>query len=120
MRLPIKLARPLSLNDSTRHAVELEALNRAERAKSDGYVATVSTDDDTSTKQIDQLQKMVDMLEKRFDLFMSAAETPQTRYGPGSKNMEQRCYTCGSTFHLRWQCPDNRRGPRDKERMTAY
>ena len=31
MRLRIKQARPLNLNDAVRHAVELEAFNRAER-----------------------------------------------------------------------------------------
>ncbi|KAH3805872.1 hypothetical protein DPMN_134182 [Dreissena polymorpha] len=103
MRLRIKQARPASLNDAIIHAVELEAFNRAERAKFDCYVAAVSTYADTSTKQTDQLHKMVDMLEKRFDLFMTATKTSQPRYGSGSKNMERRCYTCSSKFRLRRQ-----------------
>ncbi|KAH3842692.1 hypothetical protein DPMN_116196 [Dreissena polymorpha] len=100
MRLRIKQARPVSFNHAIRHAVELEAFNRAERAKSDEYIAAVSTVVDTSTKQIYQLQKMVDMLKKRFDLFMSAADTSKPRYGLGSMIMGRRCFTCGSKFHL--------------------
>ncbi|KAH3856521.1 hypothetical protein DPMN_099111 [Dreissena polymorpha] len=49
---------------------------------------------------------------------MGTAETSQPRYGSGSKNMARRCYTCGSQFHLRRQCPDNGRGSRDEEKPT--
>ncbi|KAH3690490.1 hypothetical protein DPMN_191434 [Dreissena polymorpha] len=45
------------LNDAIRHALELEALNLAERAKSDGYVAAVAIDTDTPMKQIDEIKK---------------------------------------------------------------
>ena len=46
MRLRIKQARPVSLNDAIRHAVELEAFYRAERTKPDRHVSAVGTDDD--------------------------------------------------------------------------
>ena len=36
MRLRVKQARPSDLNDAVRHAVELEAYNRAERKKQEG------------------------------------------------------------------------------------
>ncbi|KAH3789877.1 hypothetical protein DPMN_169289 [Dreissena polymorpha] len=48
MRLRIKQARPVSLND----AVELEAFNRAERAKSDGHVSAVATDGDNQRRKL--------------------------------------------------------------------
>ncbi|KAH3704794.1 hypothetical protein DPMN_079855 [Dreissena polymorpha] len=51
--------------------------------------------------------------------FMGASETSKSRYCSRPSDMERRCYTCGSKFHLRWQCPDNRGGPCDKERTTA-
>jgi hypothetical protein len=44
MRLRIKQARPINLNDAIRHAVELEAFNKAElkRNEGDGYLRAVS------------------------------------------------------------------------------
>ncbi|KAH3722404.1 hypothetical protein DPMN_065362 [Dreissena polymorpha] len=113
MRLRIQQARPVSLNDAIRHAVELEAFNRAERAKSSGHVSAVAPDGRKPTKQIDELQKMVDMLERWLSQFMGTAETPQPRDGSRPSVLERQCYTCGSKIHLKRQCPDNRRGPRD-------
>ncbi|KAH3824323.1 hypothetical protein DPMN_126157 [Dreissena polymorpha] len=70
-------------------------------------------------KQLDELQKMVDMLSKQLNQFMGTAETSKPRYGSRPSVMERRCYTCGSKFHVRRQCPNNRHGPRDKERTTS-
>ncbi|KAH3827338.1 hypothetical protein DPMN_129270 [Dreissena polymorpha] len=61
MTLRNKQARPVRLDDAIRHAVELEAFNRAERAESDGQVSAVATDGKKPMKQIDELQKMVSM-----------------------------------------------------------
>jgi hypothetical protein len=36
MRLRIKQARPINLNDAIRHAVELEAFNKAELKRNEG------------------------------------------------------------------------------------
>ncbi|KAH3799217.1 hypothetical protein DPMN_152823 [Dreissena polymorpha] len=52
MRLRITQARPVSLNDVTRDAVEFEAFNRAGRAKSDGNVSAVATDGSKPTKSM--------------------------------------------------------------------
>ncbi|KAH3893456.1 hypothetical protein DPMN_017603 [Dreissena polymorpha] len=119
MKLRIKQARPVCLNDAIRHAVKLEAFNRPERSKSDGHVSAVATDGSKPTKQIDEHQKMVDMLERRLMKCMGAVETPQPRYGSESKNMGRRFYTCGSKFHLRMQCPGNGRGTCDEEKTTS-
>ena len=49
MRLRVKQARPLNLNDAVRHAVELEAFNKAERKRDDGrgYLRTTSQANET-------------------------------------------------------------------------
>ncbi|KAH3740945.1 hypothetical protein DPMN_047662 [Dreissena polymorpha] len=115
MRLRIKQARPVSLNDAIRYAVEIEAFNRAERAKSDGHVSAVATDGDKPTKQINDLPKMVDMLNQRLSQFMGASETSKIRYGSRPSDMERMCFTCGSKYHFRRQCPENRRGHQNGE-----
>ncbi|KAH3797029.1 hypothetical protein DPMN_150605 [Dreissena polymorpha] len=102
MRLRIIQARPVSLNDTIRHAVELEAFYRAERAKSDGHVSAVATDGNKPIKHMVELQKMVDMLNKRLSQFMGTAETSQPRYGSRKRN-----------------CPDIGRGSRDEEKTTS-
>ncbi|KAH3769556.1 hypothetical protein DPMN_170829 [Dreissena polymorpha] len=107
MRLRIKQARPVSLNDAIRHAVELEAFYRAERTKPDRHVSAVGTDDNKPMKQMNELQKMVDMLSKQLNQFMGTAETSKPRYGSRPSVMERRCYTCGSKSHLKRKCPDN-------------
>ncbi|KAH3819165.1 hypothetical protein DPMN_120898 [Dreissena polymorpha] len=94
MRLRIKQARPLSLYNAIRHAVELEAFYRAERAKSDGHVSAVATDRNKSMKQMDEFQKMVAMLNKRLLQFMGTAETSQPRQGSRPSVMERQCYIC--------------------------
>ncbi|KAH3888491.1 hypothetical protein DPMN_012527 [Dreissena polymorpha] len=99
MRLRIKQARPVSLNDAIRYAVELEAFYRAERTKSDGHVSAVATEGNKPMKRMNELQKMIDMLIKRLSQFMDTAETSEPRYGSWSGVMERRCYTCGSKFH---------------------
>ncbi|CAC5414320.1 unnamed protein product [Mytilus coruscus] len=50
MRLRIKQARPVDLNDAVRHAVELEAFNKAEitREEGKGYLRATNTDADIS------------------------------------------------------------------------
>ncbi|KAH3786243.1 hypothetical protein DPMN_164349 [Dreissena polymorpha] len=88
MRLRIKQARPVSRNDAIRHAVELEALYRAERTKPDRHVSAVATDGNKPMKRINELQKMVGMLNKRLSQFMGTAEISQPRYGSRPSVME--------------------------------
>ncbi|KAH3799183.1 hypothetical protein DPMN_152789 [Dreissena polymorpha] len=59
------------------------------------------------------------MFERRLMQCMRAAETPQPRYGSGSKNIERRCYICGSKYRLRRTCPDNGLAFRDEEKTTS-
>ncbi len=62
MRLRIKQARPGDLNDAVRHAVELEAFNRAERRhlEGQGYMRSASEKED----QPNHLENDVKMLQK--------------------------------------------------------
>ena len=55
MRLRVKQARPSDLNDAVRHAVELEACNRAERRKTEGegYLRLANTNETRPDSQSD-------------------------------------------------------------------
>ena len=94
MRLRVKQARPVSLNDAVRHAVELEAFNRAERKQLEGqgYMRstsekvpelTTSIEDDLKslTKIVSDLGRSVDFLKRQ------KSWTPRP---PGSNNRDQR------------------------------
>ncbi|XP_053391746.1 uncharacterized protein LOC128554497 [Mercenaria mercenaria] len=60
MRLRIKQARPTSLNDGVRHAVELEAFNKAERKTLDGqgYLRSFKNTDDSQSKLKQDVQRL--------------------------------------------------------------
>jgi hypothetical protein len=51
--LLVKQARPLNLNDAVRHAVELEAFNKAERKRDDGRGYLRSTSQTNETQECD-------------------------------------------------------------------
>ena len=55
MRLRVKQARPSDLDDAVRHAVELEAYNRAERRKTEGegYFRSANTNETRPDSQSD-------------------------------------------------------------------
>ena len=53
MRLRVKQARPLNLDDAVRHAVELEAFNKAERKRDDGRGYLRSTSQTNETQECD-------------------------------------------------------------------
>ena len=59
MRLRVKQARLSDLNDAVRHAVELEAYNRAEKKKTEGegYLRTANTANTTEPKPDSQCDK---------------------------------------------------------------
>jgi hypothetical protein len=68
MRLHVKQARPLNLDDAVRHAVELEAFNKAERKRDDGRGYLRSTSQTNETQECDtqtmlsELQQLVKSL----------------------------------------------------------
>ena len=59
MRLRVKQARPSDLNDAVRHAVELEAYNRAEKKKTEGegYLRAANMANTTEPKPDSQCDK---------------------------------------------------------------
>ena len=71
MRLRVKQARPASLNDAVRHAVELEAFGRAERAKMEHqgllnatYVSLEDTKKPSQNSELTSLKHAVERLEQ--------------------------------------------------------
>lgn len=140
MRLRIKQARPTNLNDAIRHAVELEAFNRAEKAKltTQGLIGSADmapkepTEKKTMDPGLDRLQNTVDRLAKQ--LQQMQGEMRQSRrersdnssYGKGNndrkyQNDNRACFNCGSKFHLRRNCPklDRKPGENKKENQSA-
>lgn len=69
MRLRIKQARPLNLNDAVRHAVELEAFNRAERKQREGqgYLMSTNQPEIKESKEIAELKESVEHMRKTLD-----------------------------------------------------
>ena len=64
MRLRVKQARPSNLNDAVRHAVELEAFNKAERKTQEGFGHVRLTDhtDVSSFKNLETGEMLEDQI----------------------------------------------------------
>ena len=118
MRLRIKQARPLNLNDAVRHAVELEAFNRAERKHLEGQGYMRSTVEKVPEQRNDledglkALQKTVSDLQKSFEGWKkqksNGMNVPRKYDSDGAKDTRpprRRCYLCGSDKHLIKNCP---------------
>ena len=124
MRLRIKQARPVDLNDAVRHAVELDAFNSAERRQtgSQGYMRNVSENQrpqkfqqqarhESNSRDGDfiKLKQVVDDLVKEFHAWKQ--ESSKHSYNNRSVNISENspkkrtCYKCGSEDHLISQCP---------------
>ena len=120
MRLRIKQARPTSLNDAVRHAVELEAFNRAEKSKleSQGILNAATTSSPTQEQkakqgadELQQLKSTVERLGKEFEKFIRENKyryrqpRPVNTKQETNARWERRCFECGSKYHLRSNCP---------------
>ena len=119
MRLKIKQARPSSLNDAIQRAVELEAFNRAEKRRTE----TVRWMEHKSSARSLKLEKLMEAMQKSIstlarevrDLKRSKCQGNQIMTEVPKNNFEnrsgeprvrlRRCYKCGSTEHLRRDCP---------------
>ena len=124
MRLRVKQARPVSLNDAVRHAVELEAFNRAERKhiEGQGYMRNASekvSEQNTSieeelkalTKVVSDLGKSVEILKKQ-----KPRQSNLPRNSKDNVDKQKRtCYKCGSENHFIAKCPDMKR---DKNKVN--
>ena len=120
MRLRIQQARPTSLNDAVRHAVELEAFNRAEKSKLESQsildaATTSSPNQELKAKQgryeLQQLKSTVERLGKelekniRENRYRYRQPRPVNTKQETNARWETRCFECGSKFHLRSNCP---------------
>ena len=120
MRLRIKQARPKNLNDAVRHAVELEAFNRAERQhlEGQGFIRLASDKEIGQNSKIEEdmktLQKSVSDMQKAIEAWKRqkphVGERTENTY-TNSKNRPRRsCYICGSERHMKYRCPQNKDG----------
>ena len=136
MRLRVKQARPSDLNDAVRHAVELEAYNRAERRKQEGQGYLCST----NTKEMESESSKADSMEtltSTLKLIQDELKSLKTqRSGTGSRYYQQqqrgrsrpyqipdrrtnprRCSTCGSTNHMARDCDKNNDKTEKKQKV---
>ena len=140
MRIRVKQARPVDLNDAIRHAVELEAYNRAEKKHLEGQGflrATSEKGDDSKSKdtaqvnfeeKLSHLQKSLAELQTSMQTLQQQDKQPQPpgrntghrRRYPGQQDRNyvprerRKCYICGSEDHLKWACPLNEQKPQDE------
>jgi hypothetical protein len=132
MRLRIKQARPTNINDTVRHAVELEAFNRAEKKtlEGQGYMRTLSSKDNApenrpENQDVEDMKKSIDEIKEFIVSFGkrsyqkplkhvpshegSTGNSSGTSFRANSDNKkvpeERSCYECGEKGHLRYNCP---------------
>ena len=117
MRLRIKQVRPSSLNDAVRHAVELEAFNRAERRhlEGQGYMRSTSekSSDEKSEGSLESdmraLQKTVSDLQKSFETWRNKGLRSDRNWKDSYKKQanyaKPKCFICGSEDHMKRNCP---------------
>ena len=126
MRLRIKQARPTSLNMAVRHAVELEAFNKAERKhlEGEGYMRTTNSEGMKVTEKPDELKELKESMgrmQKTLDILVrkgaqdksehkSSAYYPPnaSEHRPSQERRKRKCWTCGSENHLKNNCPHNK------------
>ena len=123
MRLKIKQARPVDLNDAVRHAVELEAFYRAEnRQTGQGFIHATASSESADTKKWEEafisLRGTLEEMTKTLNRFMSQQQRnsnsrpivgPSNNQGPRNNNRPSqqrgankeapRCYNCNSDKH---------------------
>ncbi|CAG2239410.1 unnamed protein product [Mytilus edulis] len=109
MRLRIKQARPTDLNDAIRHAVELEAFNKAEskRIEGQGFLRTASENRHSADNMTSQLLKT--MSETLIELQKEMRDLKQNNKGRKQGGAPQpcsfRCYACDEVGHRAFNCP---------------
>ena len=120
MACDTELNKLVLLNDAVRHAVELEAFNRAEKSKleSQGILNTATTSSFTQEQkakqggyQLQQLKSTVERLGKEFEKlvrenrYMYKQPRPMNTKQKTNARRKRRRFECGSKFHLRSNCP---------------
>ena len=129
MRLRIKQARPTSLNMAVRHAVELEAFNKAERKhlEGQGFMRSTNKQEQKDPDRQDELkllknnmfkiQKTLDSLtghrntndkSQSPQVFKQSNKQRDSSQDQQKTRYKRRCWTCGSEEHFRRDCPQTR------------
>ena len=99
MRLRVKQARPSDLNDAVRHAVELEAYNRAEKRKTEGEGYLRSTNameqktstDSKSDSQSDKFEALTNTLQL-IQKELKSLKAQKSEYRDGRSQGDRRPY----------------------------
>ncbi|VDI67236.1 Hypothetical predicted protein [Mytilus galloprovincialis] len=104
IRLRIKQARPTDLNDAIRHAVELEAFNKAEskRIEGQGYLRTASENRHSADNMTSQLETLIELQKEMGDLKQNNKGRKQ---GGAPQPFPFRCYVCDEVGHRAFDCP---------------
>ena len=126
MRLRIKQARPTSLNTAIRHAVELEAFNKAERKhlEGQGFMRAARQQAQIDPDRQDELAVLKNTMYKMQTTLDSLtghrntndkSQSPQAFKQSNKQNdsshdqqktrYKRRCWICGSEEHFRRDCP---------------
>ena len=135
MRLRIKQARPQTLNDAIRLAVELEAFIKSDtkRVEKMSHLRVVKSNalPDRSSFNNDELVRTLRELQSSVKELQS--DVKQLKNTPQSRNIEAprkqrdtpktiKCYNCHKEGHISRQCPSNRRedNTRNKSRGNRF
>ena len=123
MRLRIMQARPTSLNMAVRHAVELEAFNKAERKhlEGEGYMCSATLEVPNVTEKPDELKNLKETIGRMQKTLEELAwkgsqektDNKQSSYYPRNAVdqkppqgiRKRKSWICGSETHLRKNCP---------------
>ena len=110
MQLRVKQARPLNLNDAVRHAVELEAFNKAERKRDDGrgYLRTTSQANETQDYDTQTLTLITNMHTMLSELQQVKSLKDERLYKISAYKQNDwsktKCFSCGSLGHIARYC----------------
>ena len=146
MRLKIKQARPVNLNDAIQRAVELEAFNRAERRRKENIHVIDKDSSDKGNRMetlMEEMQKSISLLQQDMKSLKKGQTQGRERDGPtrryndsdgdrGSGSLDQRlgpsnrpgnrdrkCYNCQSPDHFARNCPHPPKDGYKKTRSTG-
>ena len=137
MRLKIKQARPVNLNDAVRHAVELEAFYRAESKQIGlGVIQSAASFPQTDSKDwreaFSTLQTSVDTMTKTMSKMLEQQQSRSYNRPPAPRqydrprpNGQQRrdgqrlkCFICQTDKYLKRNCPQRKINTPEKKYQT--
>ncbi|CAC5414114.1 unnamed protein product [Mytilus coruscus] len=109
MRLRIKQARPTDLNDAIRHAVELEAFNKAEikRIEGQGFLRTASENTHSADSITSLLLKTISetLIELQKEIRDLKQNNKGWKQGGAPQPFPFKCYACDEVGHRAFECP---------------